>query len=85
MGETARENGFRRDELTRLLIPNINLEYGCRLFNHLLKSSSGDTYEARVRMALAAYNTGRRDADLTEYDDLILGHVKSGAYNQMFD
>ena len=85
MGETMRESGFRKNDLTRLLIPAINLEYGCRHLQYLIRRASADTYETRIRMALAAYNTGRTLHENTQYDDKVLRHIMTGAYNEMFE
>lgn len=36
MGETARAMGYIEDDITMLLIPEINLEIGCKYLRHLL-------------------------------------------------
>jgi soluble lytic murein transglycosylase-like protein len=52
MGNTAREQGFKREYLTDLLDPEINLDQGCRYFKRLL-----DKYNDSVQ-ALFHYNAG---------------------------
>ena len=49
MGSVARENGFYEPWLTRLLMPEVNLEYGCKYLGKLLKRAGGDVEKALTR------------------------------------
>jgi len=85
MGETMRERGYRKNDITRLCVPAINLEYGCRFLKHLIQKSKAETYQETLKKALSAYNTGRTTHENTQYDEKILSHIFSGVYNQMFE
>ena len=86
MGETMREEGFRKNDLTRLCIPAINLEFGCRYFRKLLNDQDdSQKYITRVKQALAQYNTGRPRPDSTNYDEEVLGHLYKGSYQKIFE
>lgn len=85
MGETMRERGFKKNDLTRLNIPAINLEYGCRFLKALIKQAQCPTYVETIKTALAAYNTGRFEHEDTRYDEIVLRHLMTGAFNKMFE
>lgn len=85
MGETMREKGYKKDDLTRLLIPAINLEYGCRHLKHLIQKAAGVSRHEQIKKALSAWNTGRMTHENTQYDELVLGHIFKGTYNEMWD
>jgi len=60
MGQTAREQGFARDNLTELLKPSINLNQGCSYLKHLHDKRTSDLLSPRARWyeAVAKYNGG---------------------------
>ena len=84
MGNTARLIGYKKRDLTRLLIPAINLEYGCLYLAQCFSKATGEGKE-RLCAALAAYNTGRANAAATLYDETILKILDVGDFNQMFE
>lgn len=53
MGNTAREQGFKREFLTELLDPELNLSIGCHYFSKLLDKADNDT-----TLALYWWNAG---------------------------
>lgn len=67
MGQVAREYGFAGDDLTELLDPVTNLEYGCRKLAKCLKLENGN-----VNRALLRYNGGSNQ----DYPDLVLRHLE---------
>ena len=74
MGQPAREQGCKEPQLTRLLIPAVNLEWGCRFFRWCLNQKGGD-----VPAALLRYNGGANPT----YDDTVLGHLNSGVFREV--
>ncbi|MGE0464594.1 MAG: transglycosylase SLT domain-containing protein [Vicinamibacterales bacterium] len=54
MGAVAREFGFADPYLPKLTVPEVGLEYGCRVLAERLRWAGGD-----VRAAVAAYNGGK--------------------------
>lgn len=85
MGNTARMVGYKKRELTRLCVPAINLEYGCRYLKQCINRADGGSYQEKIKGGLAAYNTGRTAHENTNYDEKVLRHVVTGDYNQMFE
>lgn len=69
MGQTAREVGFKGDNLTLLFKPEINIEVGCLVLLSKLKKHSFDK-----KKALLNYNGG---ADL-EYPYRVLRNIENG-------
>lgn len=85
MGQTARDIGFDKECLTRLLVPIINLEFGCRYLAKCFARSKAGEDMLRLKEALAAYNTGRTAHELTQYDEVVIKLMMSKEYEQMFE
>lgn len=55
MGQVAREHGFKGKYLSELLIPEVGLDFGCRVLKGKIATAGGD-----VHKGLLAYNGGGR-------------------------
>jgi hypothetical protein len=49
MGSVARENGFTEKFLTKLLLPRVNLQWGCKFLKKCLDQRNGDVERGLVR------------------------------------
>lgn len=76
MGETAREQGFKRPYLFALLRPKHNIEIGVKYLAHCMRRGGND-----VRAALLRYNGGG-DPD---YPDRVIQARASENYKRVFE
>ena len=78
MGQTARELGYKKNDLLNLcIIPADGLAYGCAYLKKKFDATSSAIPQIeRYRTALLGYNGGS-DPD---YDDKVLSHITSGKY-----
>lgn len=77
MGETARVIGYRKNNLTELLIPADNIEVGCKYYAHLL-ATRARSEKTKHEDALLAYNGGK------DYPAKVLKHLKNERFREMF-
>lgn len=78
MGETARETGYTGRYLNSLILPEDNLDVGCRFFRQLLNSISSKLDEKeRYNSALIRWNNSKT------YPAKIWGHIESGLYQRI--
>lgn len=75
MGQVARERGFEEKELTQLLIPETNLEWGCRFLYWCFKVNLLDKAKALNR-----WNGGGDKV----YSERIFEHIRTKAYEAMW-
>lgn len=73
MGQVARELGFRGESLGELLIPETNIELGCRILNRHLEKT------ADVDAALLRYNGGGNK----RYPKEVLSRIDSGEIREI--
>lgn len=76
MGETAREYGYKKNYLTKLLNPKDNLEMGCKILKSLIDKQEG-TKDQQLIKALKRYNGGE------DYPGIVLAHVENGNYRKV--
>ncbi len=80
LGETARSRlGFKNPFLSALLLPEVNVECGCKLLRSLLDNFPNLPEDNRYRKALERYNGSK------SYPDLIFNHITSGRNKQFLE
>lgn len=75
MGQTAREYGFKVNELTVLLDPMVNIELGTKILADKIRKKNGD-----VHQGLLAWNGGGN----IEYPNEVMKWLESGAYSPLY-
>jgi soluble lytic murein transglycosylase-like protein len=75
IGQTAREYGFKSNELTVLLDPMVNIEVGTKILADKIRKKDGD-----IHKGLLAYNGGGN----IEYPNEVMTWLESGAYSPIY-
>jgi soluble lytic murein transglycosylase-like protein len=75
MGQTAREYGFKFNELTVLLDPMVNVEIGTKILADKIRKKGGD-----IHKGLLAWNGGNN----LEYPNEVMKWLESGAYSSLY-
>lgn len=75
MGQTARESGFKVNELTVLLDPMVNIEMGTKILAYKIRKKDGD-----IHKGLLAWNGGGN----IEYPNEVIKWLESGAYSPIY-
>lgn len=73
MGQVAREIGYSDPSLTRLLIPDINLEWGCKYLSRLRDKFKTDVEPERTQLILLRWNGGGDPS----YPNKVLAHIST--------